>query len=64
MWPFIVAFGAYMICKGIQDGIDQNRDQNQRRLPPRGNDDPMRYLSDDDIRLLIEDDRRKNRYGR
>jgi|GEM_PF-5626461 len=26
-WPIIIAVGTYLICKGIQDGIDENRNQ-------------------------------------
>lgn len=33
MWPLIVAFGVYVVCKGVQQGIEENAQYLQ--LPPR-----------------------------
>ena len=32
MWPLTIAFGVYIVCKGIQESIDYNRDRDA--LPP------------------------------
>ncbi|OGC95067.1 MAG: hypothetical protein A2W25_04680 [candidate division Zixibacteria bacterium RBG_16_53_22] len=64
MWPLIIAAGVYMVCKGIQDGIDSNRGRNQKILPPHAGDDSIGYLTRDDRDLLIDDNLNGDRYGR
>jgi len=44
MWPITIAIGAYYICKGIQEAMDENRENNyQLTHQPRKqlNNDPF-----------------------
>jgi hypothetical protein len=59
MWPILVALGVYFVCEGIQKGIDENREQNRRMLPPPSKDDTSKYLPRGDYDLLDDDNWRK-----
>ena len=66
MWPLLVAAGVYLVCKGIQDGIDENRDASRRQLPYDNDRHSglIGYDEDLDADLLEERHDREVRRGR
>jgi hypothetical protein len=56
MWPLMVAAGVYMICKGIQEGIDENSGKNQKKLPPHRGNDSIKRLPHSEYDILDNDD--------
>ncbi len=44
MWPVTIALGVYYVCKGIQEGMDENRERN-----PQLTHQPRKQLNRDPL---------------
>lgn len=62
MWPLVVAAGVYIVCKGIQQGIDENAHHSTSTGEYLESPDSLYQLEDiDEERRLLNDFAKRQR---